>query len=234
MADRENRFIEDIFSRVPATYERVNHVLTFGLDIVWRKRAARLAARAGGGRWIDMCTGTGETAAYLSRSAGPETGIYALDLSPSMMAVARERPESERIRFVAGDTKDLPFPDGSFDLITMSFATRNLNLSKESLIRSFSEYRRILKPGGRFVNLETSQPSQPLFRKCVHAYVKLSVKSIGGRISGSRSAYAYLAATIPRFYAPEELSCILRHSGFSRVTYLRQLGGVAAIHIALR
>ena len=234
MADTKNRFIQDMFSQVPATYERVNHVLTFGLDIVWRKRAARLAARAESGRWIDMCTGTGETAACLARLARPGTAVFALDLSQSMMAVAGEKPEAEKIHFVAGDTKHLPFPDDSFDLITMSFATRNLNLSKESLIQSFAEYRRILKSGGRFVNLETSQPSFGLFRKCVQLYVKLSVKSIGGRISGSRSAYAYLAATIPRFYPPEELARILRQAGFGEVAYRRQLGGAAAIHLAVK
>ena len=234
MADKKIRFIQNMFSEVPSTYERVNHVLTFGLDVVWRKRAARLAARAEGGRWADMCTGTGEMAAYLSRLAKPRTAIFALDLSLPMMAIAGEKPETEKVHFVATDIRSLPFPENSFDLITMSFATRNLNLSKELLIQSFAEYRRILKTGGRFVNLETSQPSFSLFRKLVHFYIKLSVKSIGSRISGSRSAYAYLATTIPRFYPPEELAGILRQAGFSEVTFRRQLFGVAAIHTAVK
>jgi demethylmenaquinone methyltransferase/2-methoxy-6-polyprenyl-1,4-benzoquinol methylase len=234
MLDKKTRFIQDMFSQVPSTYERVNHVLTFGLDTVWRKRAARLAARAGEGNWIDMCTGTGEMAVYLSRLSKSRTRIYTLDMSPDMLEVARQKPECENVRFVVGDTKFLPFPDHSFDLITMGFATRNLNLSKELLTQSFSEYCRILKPGGRFVNLETSQPSFSLFRKIVHFYIKLSVKSIGSRISGSRAAYAYLATTIPRFYPPQELAAILQTAGFGEVTYRRQLFGVAAIHEAIK
>ena len=114
---KATRFIQEIFSEVPTTYELVNHVLTFGLDTVWRKRAARLASTACAGIWVDMCTGTGEMAGCLSRLAPKETKIKAVDFSPAMMAEARKKPKLAHIDFVFADIKKLPFPDKSFNLI---------------------------------------------------------------------------------------------------------------------
>lgn len=221
-----------MFAEVPATYELVNHVLTFGLDILWRRKAARMAAKAGGTQWVDMCTGTGEMAMYLSRLAPEGTKIHAVDFCESMMDKARQKPHAERIQFVAADIKALPFEDETFDLITMSFATRNINVSKEILIQSFAEYYRVLKRGGRFVNLETSRPTIGLIRKGFDLHVKLFVAQIGGRISGCPTAYAYLAKTIPRFYTAEALAGIMREAGFEEVTFKRLLFGAAAIHQA--
>jgi demethylmenaquinone methyltransferase / 2-methoxy-6-polyprenyl-1,4-benzoquinol methylase len=226
--------IQRMFTEVPATYELVDHVLTLGLDIVWRRRATRIAAKAGGDRWADMCTGTGETAVYLSRLAPEGTKVYGVDFSLPMMDKARQKPQAAGIEFVEADIKALPFDDGSFDLITMSFATRNINLSRDVLTRSFAEYYRVLKPGGRFVNVETSQPPSALVRKCFHLYVKLFVERLGQRISGARTAYAYLAGTIPRFYGAEELAQIMHEAGFEQVTFQRLLFGVAAIHQAIK
>ena len=226
--------IQNMFAEVPATYELVNHVITLGLDIVWRRRAARVAAKAGGTQWVDMCTGTGEMAVYLSRLAPEETKVFAVDFCESMMEKARQKPHAEHIHFVAADVKALPFDDDTFDLITMSFATRNINVSKEILIQSVSEYYRVLKPGGRFVNLETSRPSFLPIRKGFDLYVKLFVEQIGGRISGCRTAYAYLARTIPRFYPAEELAGIMGQAGFNEVTFRRVLFGTAAIHQAVK
>jgi len=226
--------VQSMFAEVPATYELVNHVLTLGLDILWRRRAARIAAKAGGTDWADMCTGTGEMAIYLSRLAPKGTKIFAIDFSSPMMEKARKKPQASGITFVEADIKALPFDDASFDLITMSFATRNINLSRDILARSFAEYYRVLRPGGRFVNLETSRPPFALIRKCFDLYVKLFVKQIGSRISGARTAYAYLAGTIPRFYGAEELAQIMREAGFDSVSFKRLMFGAAAIHQAIK
>ncbi|MHC4074425.1 MAG: ubiquinone/menaquinone biosynthesis methyltransferase [Planctomycetota bacterium] len=228
MPPKNKGFVQNVFSKVPATYELVNHILTLGLDIVWRKRTARIAAISGSGEWVDMCTGTGEMAVYLSRLAPNGTKIHAIDFSEPMMAEAAKKPEAEHINFVTSDIKALPFPDDSFNLITMSFATRNINLSKDILIKSF------LKPGGRFVNLETSRPSFSPVRKCFHLYVKLFVGPIGSRISGCRTGYAYLAKTIPRFYAAEELADIMCQAGFQKITFQHLMFGVAAIHQGMK
>jgi demethylmenaquinone methyltransferase/2-methoxy-6-polyprenyl-1,4-benzoquinol methylase len=227
-------YVQDIFSEVPATYERINHVLTFGLDALWRRRAVRVALGAGTGRWVDVCTGTGETAISLSCLAPKGTQIHAVDFSLPMIAVAREKPDAAHIDFVPADIGALPFPDQSLDLITMSFATRNINSSPEVLLQCYSELYRVLNLGGHFVSLETSQPPNTIVRRCFHLYVRLAVKRVGNLLSGSNRAYAYLASTIPRFYSAEALSDILRQADFREVTFERLALGVAAIHHARR
>lgn len=230
MMDTKN--IQDIFSEVPQTYEMINHILTLGFDRVWRQRAARAAVIAGGDRWVDMCTGTGEMAIYLSRLAPRGTKITAVDLSPDMIAAAHRKQEAAHIEFVSADIHALPFSNESVDLITMSFATRNVNITRESLLYGFAELYRILKPGGLFISLETSQPPSGLVRKLFHLYVKLFVKRIGSKLSGSKIAYSYLSNTIPRFYPAEVLADILHQAGFKEVTFQRLMLGAAAIHHA--
>jgi demethylmenaquinone methyltransferase/2-methoxy-6-polyprenyl-1,4-benzoquinol methylase len=135
---------------------------------------------------------------------------------------------------VAADVRRLPFSDVAFDLVTVSFAMRNINLSRDILGETFREFYRVLKPGGRFVNIETSQPRSRLLRRVFHAYVRAAVKPIGSRISGSIPGYAYLASTIPRFYPPEGLVALLRRAGFSEVTWRRLSWGITAIHLAVK
>ena len=225
-------FVKRVFAKVPSTYERINHILTFGFDIIWRKKAVKIAASYGGSEWVDLCTGTGETAEYLSRLASAGTNVSAVDISPEMMDEAKKKPEAENINFIIADVKELPFEDNSVDLITMSFATRNINFNKDTLIKSFSEYHRILKSGGRFVNLETSQPTIKFIRVFFHLFIKLFVSKIGTKISGSQDGYLYLSKTIPRFYNAKELANVLQLAGFKEVTYKRMLFGIAAIHIS--
>ena len=221
-------------SNVSRTYELVNHVITLGNDIAWRRRAVALAASLGGRRWVDVCTGTGETAINLSRRAPEGTVVYAVDFSQPMLREALAKPEAGNINFVASDVKSLPFPDESFDLITISFATRNINISEDILTDTFREFYRILKPGGHFVNLETSQPASRIVRSCFHFFIKLVVKPVGGRLSASKDGYDYLSHTIPRFYPPEKLSQIMSNAGFGNVTFRRMLLGAAAIHQATK
>ena len=151
-----------------------------------------------------------------------------------MLEVARSKPNSGRISFISSNIRVLPFPDNSFNLLTMSFATRNINLSREILIESFKEYYRVLEPGGRFINLETSRPSSSLLSKCYDLYVRTFVEFIGSKISGARGPYTYLANTIPRFYPPGELADIMKLAGFRNVTYNRLFFGIAAIHQGIK
>lgn len=227
--------LKELFAEVAPTYERVNRVLTLGLDRRWRRKAVRLAVRGGGTRWLDVCTGTGETAAELARRAPAGTIVLAADFCAPMLAVGREKSAGARdkpVLALLADVRRLPFPDASLDLVTISFATRNLNLSKDILTETYREFHRVLRPGGRFVNLETSQPPRRSIRAIFHAYVRAFVRPLGSRISGSRAGYAYLASTIPRFYDAETLAGILRGAGFGGVTFRRLTFGVAAIHVA--
>ncbi|MBT4511700.1 MAG: ubiquinone/menaquinone biosynthesis methyltransferase [Chloroflexi bacterium] len=224
--------IQNIYTKVPRTYEFLNHLLTFGQDIIWRKKTARIAASAGGNRWLDACGGTGETAGYLSELSPDSTSIVIADFSLPMILEAMKKPKLKRIQFALSDASRLPFQDGSFDLITISFATRNINTSKANLLKCLGEFHRVLKPGGVLVNLETSQPRSRLIRRLFHSYVKLTVRPIGQMISGSNTAYAFLSHTIRRFYSAEELAEIIREAGFPEVSINYMFLGVAAIHKA--
>lgn len=224
--------VQKIYVEVAQTYERINHIMTLGLDIRWRKKAATRAAQKGGNMWLDICSGTGEMALYLSALSDPGVKIFAVDFSFPMLKKLLGKRYTHNLYPVIAEAGDLPFPDESFDLVTISFATRNLN-SRRAILESYmKEFNRILKTGGHFVNLETSQPSMKITRWLFHFYVKRIVKPMGWFLSGSQSGYRYLSFTIPRFYGPDEFSQILRKSGFSEVEYQRFLFGISALHIA--
>jgi demethylmenaquinone methyltransferase/2-methoxy-6-polyprenyl-1,4-benzoquinol methylase len=224
--------IQRLFCDVAKTYELVNHVLTFGLDIIWRRKAAREASKKGGSYWLDVCSGTGEMALNLSRMADESVKIISVDFCHPMLERGREKRNIPNLSPVMADATSLPFPDETFDIVTISFATRNINPNKDILTAHLREFYRILKPGGYFINLETSQPSSKKLQKLFHFYIKLAVKPLGYFISGSKAGYSYLSSTIPRFYNPEEFSSIIQESGFSRVTHRRLFFGIAAIHSA--
>jgi demethylmenaquinone methyltransferase / 2-methoxy-6-polyprenyl-1,4-benzoquinol methylase len=229
-----NKGVQKIFSEVPKTYELINHILTLGFDILWRRKAAKTGIRAGGSIWIDVCTGTGETVRNLSALAKNKNHIFAADFSLPMLAEAISKSKDKSINFVASDIQKLPFDDNTFDLVTISFATRNINLNRATLTQCLIEFLRILKPGGLFVNLETSQPSLTLIRKLFHLYIRIFIKPIGVFISGSKKGYAYLSHTIPRFYPADELADILLDAGFVKVEFERMFFGIAAIHKGIK
>lgn len=226
--------IKKIFSEVAPTYELVNHVLTFGLDILWRKKAAREAVRANGILWLDVCSGTGEMALNLSRLADEKVKIISVDFCHPMISRALKKRKIPNLSFALAESARLPFVDMTFNLLTISFATRNIYPNKRGLVTHLKEFHRVLKPGGYFVNLETSQPSIRIIQRLFHLYIRLTVKQLGSLLSGSKSAYRYLAYTIPRFFPPEEFSSILREAGFSRITYRSLFFGVSAIHTAIK
>ena len=224
--------VQKIYTEVARTYELVNHVLTLGLDILWRKKTARAAAQMGGTVWLDVCSGTGEMARYLSTLSDEGVNIFAVDFSFPMLKKVRETGNAPNLNPVIAEAGVLPFADASLDLVTISFAARNLNPRTEILESYLEEFNRVLKPGGHFVNLETSQPSVKIIRKLFHFYVRRIVKPLGWILSGSKAGYSYLSFTIPRFYAPDEFARILRQSGFSDVGFRRFLLGIAAMHVA--
>jgi demethylmenaquinone methyltransferase/2-methoxy-6-polyprenyl-1,4-benzoquinol methylase len=223
--------VQKIYQEVAPTYELINHVLTWGFDIRWRKRAVRAASSLRGGLWMDVCSGTGELAQALARSRD-DVRMLALDFSLPMLEKAREKKGLETIFFSLGDVTRLPFADNTFDLLSISFATRNLNPNPDYILSCLQEFCRVLKPGGVFLNLETSQPRSRILQKLFHIYIGLVVKPVGYFISGSRAGYKYLAHTIPRFYGADDFSALLRKSGFQKVQATSLFWGIAAIHLA--
>ena len=223
-----------VFSEVAHHYELVNHLLTFGFDIPWRKRAAQIAAVGGSSLWLEVCSGTGDMAVNLKKHASPGTKIVVSDFSYPMLSKAKEKEELDEVTISLADSLQLPFPDDTFDLVVISFATRNISPTRDRLITFLREFRRVLKPGGRFINLETSQPSLTVFRIAFRFYTKQIIKLVGRLISGSKTGYAYLAHTVPRFFNAEVLSTILYDAEFSKVDYVTMTFGAVAIHRAVK
>ncbi|MGY5855733.1 MAG: ubiquinone/menaquinone biosynthesis methyltransferase [Candidatus Thorarchaeota archaeon] len=223
-----------VFSEVAHLYELVNHVLTLGLDIPWRKKAAQVAASGGGSLWLEVCSGTGEMAANLQKLANTDTKIIVSDFSMPMVSKASKKEELRTASISLADSLQLPYPDNTFDLVAISFATRNITPSREKLTLFLREFYRVLKPGGRFINLETSQPSSIPIRIAFRFYTKQVIKLVGRIISGSKTGYAYLSHTVPRFYSAEDLSDILYESGFSKVNFVTMTFGAVAIHRAVK
>lgn len=235
MSQNTGNKIQDIFSRIPKTYDLINRILTLGLDVSWRRSAAEIASQGGSEKWLDICSGTGDMAGALVRAAKPGVKIIGIDFCLPMLSQAVKKPEYSGIYFCVSDAGCLPFPDNTFDIVTIAFAARNLNNSgQEVLLKRFREFRRVLKPGGRFINLETSQPKSFFLKKLVHFYIWLMVKPIGCLISGSKTAYGYLARSIPRFFSARELAEVLYRAGFVKVDFILLSFGVSAIHIAIK
>ncbi len=226
--------VQKLYKDVASTYETVNHVATFGLDMRWRKKAVKSITAPNGKLWLDVCCGTGEMSQNLAKRAKNSTRIYSVDFSYSMISYAKKKQYDQKVVFALADVGFLPFPDETFDLVTISFSTRNLNLTQNEMLSNLTEIFRVLKPQGQFLNLETSQPSARLLRKAFHFYVRKIVEPVGSLISGSRSGYKYLAYTIPRFYSRDEFTALLRQSGFSEVQSQSLLFGIAAIHSAIK
>ena len=226
--------VQKIYMEVAPRYEFINHLLTFGLDIIWRKKAIRTAARQNGRLWLDVCTGTGEMAQGLAARARNGSCGFAVDFSLPMVEIGRGKKGLSTVHFALADVGALPFPAGTFDLVMIGFATRNINPGPEGMAAYFQEFHRVLKPGGMFLNLETSQPQNRLLRRYFHFYVKNAVRTAGGIFSGSRAGYKYLAHTIPRFYPADELSELLRRSGFRSVSHHTFFFGIAAVHTAFK
>lgn len=191
---------------------------------------AQIASEGGGSLWLDLCTGTGEVAENLINLAPDGTKVLAADFSEVMLKHVLTKKNLVKVPLVLSDAFELPFKDDSLDLITISLAIRNLKSDSRGLLRAFAEFHRVLKVGGRFVCLETSQPHSWIVRRIMHGYVKLLVAPMGRLITKSNEGFKYLSSSMLSFYDADQLASILANAGFSSVFVTRLCLGTAAIH----
>jgi demethylmenaquinone methyltransferase / 2-methoxy-6-polyprenyl-1,4-benzoquinol methylase len=233
---KESRPLQKMFSEVPQRYDLINRIFTLGLDERWRARAVKECLDARPARVMDLCTGTGDLALRLAASSGGGTMIIGADFSLPMLAEARLKAAraGAQVPFIPADASELPFKDGSFNVISIGFGFRNLTYRNPKRDRYLAEIHRVLAPGGRFVIVESSQPRFWPYRAFVHQYVRAMVSFVGGLISGQKGAYRYLSHSAIHFYGPDELCALLVGAGFTRARFRLLLGGVAAIHVAYK
>jgi demethylmenaquinone methyltransferase/2-methoxy-6-polyprenyl-1,4-benzoquinol methylase len=186
---------------------------------------------------LDLCCGTGDLAIDVARLAGDNLAVIGVDYSQPMLEIAARKAkyrDTMRISFVNGNAAHLSFPDGYFDCIGISFAFRNLTYNNPLTGKCLDEALRVLKTGGRFVIVETSQPESKLISKIYHLYLGWFVSRLGFILSGNKGAYSYLAESATRFYNSEEVRELLTSAGFRQVSFKPLFLGVAGIHIAIK
>lgn len=226
-------FVRAMFARIARCYDFMNRVMTLGRDQAWRGYVARQAALPQRGLALDVATGTADLALALARRY-PHGRVVGADFCPEMVDIGRAKAaaagENLRIRFVIGDALRLPFADGCFDAVTSGFALRNV----ADIPQSFAEMSRVVKAGGRVVNLEISRPTLTIFRQLFHFYFYRLVPLLGRVIAGQKEAYHYLPNSLTHFLSPEELKTVMEGVGLSKVWYRRLMLGTVAVHVGFK
>jgi len=221
-----------MFDRIAGVYDLMNTAMTAGMHHRWRQRAADRAELQPGDAALDACCGTGDLAIELAARVGPEGTVVGCDFSEPMLELARRKAgdrELSQVRFEWADALELPYPDGAFDAVTVGFGARNL----ADLDGGLRELARVLRPGGRLVILEITQPRRPPLSTFYSLWFDRIVPVLG-TIAGDRGAYSYLPESVKRFPSPLGLAELMESAGLERIRYLLLAGGIIAIHSAAR
>lgn len=224
--------VNRMFDRVAGKYDLLNSVMTAGLHHRWRDRAAERAELGPGDAALDICCGTGDLALELSRRVAPGGRVVGCDFSEPMLDLAREKVAErgvEGVRFEWADALQLPYDSGRFDAVTVGFGVRNL----ADLDRGLREMARVLKPGGRAVILEITQPTRPPLSTFFALWFDRIVPLLGA-FSSDPEAYSYLPQSVRSFPSPRGLAEKMDAAGFERIRYLVLAGGIIAIHSGVK
>ena len=235
--------VRDLFSRIASRYDLINDLQSLGLHRYWKRRVIRLAHPQSGQQALDLCTGTGDLALGLARGGAEVTG---LDFSERMLEVAAKRSRRTQLQesrlahnasrrthhatasphFVCGDAQRLPFPDNSFDIVTVGYGLRNLADWEKGL----REMQRVAKPGGRLVVLDFGKPESALWRGVYFGYLRLLVPCLGWMFCGNASAYAYILESLKHYPAQHAVAAKMRELALTSVRVISLLGGVMSIN----
>jgi demethylmenaquinone methyltransferase/2-methoxy-6-polyprenyl-1,4-benzoquinol methylase len=220
--------VNRMFDRVAGRYDLLNSVMTAGLHQSWRKRAADRAELRPGDSALDVCCGTGDLALELAERAAPGGSVVGCDFSEPMLDLAREKAAARGPggpRFEWADALDLPYDAGRFDAVTVGFGVRNL----ADLDRGLREMARVLRPGGRLVVLEITQPTRPPLSTFFSLWFDRIVPLLGS-LSEDSGAYSYLPESVRSFPSPARLAEKMDAAGLERIRWTILAGGIIAIH----
>jgi demethylmenaquinone methyltransferase/2-methoxy-6-polyprenyl-1,4-benzoquinol methylase len=230
-----SEWVRAMFGRVAHRYDLANHLLSLNIDRYWRARTVarvRTALRAPGAKALDLCCGTGDLLLALEADGGAgrwPASLWGSDFCHPMLTAAAEKIARHgfRSRVFEADALQIPVRDGSLDLVTVAFGFRNLVDYPRGLV----EMRRVLRPGGLAAILEFSQPPNRAFAAVYNFYSRRVLPAVGGVLSGSKDAYAYLPESVRKFPSAEELARMMRDAGFVEVSFERITGGIVCLHV---
>ena len=222
--------VAQMFDTISGNYDNLNRIISFGIDVKWRKKVLKIVSDKKPKIILDIATGTGDLAILMTQTNAEK--IIGLDISAGMLEVGKKKIEEKKmsgiIELVLADSEKIPFEDNYFDAITVGFGVRNF----ENLEKGFAEILRVLKPNGVFVILETSVPDKTPYKQGYNFYTKNILPIIGKLFSKDNSAYGYLSESAAAFPYGEALNNILRKIGFIDVVAMPQTFGVATIYSA--
>jgi demethylmenaquinone methyltransferase/2-methoxy-6-polyprenyl-1,4-benzoquinol methylase len=222
--------VAQMFDTISGNYDNLNRVISFGIDVKWRKKVLQMVGKSNPKTILDIATGTGDLAILMAQTKADK--IIGLDISAGMLEVGVQKIAAKNltqtIEMVLGDSENMPFEDDYFDAITVAFGVRNF----ENLEKGLAEILRVLKPNGTFVILETSVPDKTPYKQGYQLYSNYVLPLIGKLFSKDDVAYGYLSESAAAFPYGEKLNNILRKIGFIEVVALPQTFGVATIYSA--
>jgi demethylmenaquinone methyltransferase/2-methoxy-6-polyprenyl-1,4-benzoquinol methylase len=219
--------VRAMFDRIAGVYDRMNTVMTAGLDRRWRARAADLAEVAPGDRVLDVATGTGDLALELADRVQPNGEVIGTDFAEAMLERAREKASNRGgVRFEWANALALGYEDDHFEAATVGFGARNFS----DLQRGLAEMARVVRPGGRVVILEITTPSRAPLSWFYSLWFDRIVPGLG-RFAGAPDAYDYLPSSVKRFPGPEALAEAMAAAGLHRIRYVITAGGIIALHV---
>jgi demethylmenaquinone methyltransferase / 2-methoxy-6-polyprenyl-1,4-benzoquinol methylase len=221
--------VNDLFARIARRYDLINDLQSFGLHRLWKRRVVKLAKIKNSDDALDLCCGTGDLALALAQRGAETTG---LDFSPQMLEVAQIRRQknskfkTQNLKFIQGDAQQIPFPENSFDIVTVGYGLRNLT----SWERGLDEMFRVAKPGARLIVLDFGKPANALWRAFYFAHLKCSVPLIGLLFCGNAQAYAYILESLKNYPAQLAVAEKMRGLKLANVRVINLLGGAMAIN----
>ena len=228
--DAKAGMVADVFHSVASRYDLMNDLMSAGIHRIWKRFTIELSGVRKGNSVLDIAGGTGDLAARFADIVGPEGRVVLADINDSMLQVGRDKlldnGRQGNLEFVQADAQYLPFPDASFDCITIAFGLRNVT-DKDTALRSML---RVLKPGGRLLILEFSKPQNQLLSKAYDTYSFRVLPMMGRLVANDSDSYQYLAESIRMHPDQGTLKEMMEDAGFNRCEYHNMTGGVVALH----